>query len=219
MFHPFQQYHFVDLGQRIKSLNVVTQCEANYLLVKGTSASQVEDCVRFLRQAEVLFRDLLSSSPNHVASLRQYGMCLYYLALNQERLNEEKAKGMGLILTPDLLGNTKMRASLKLFDRAVELDPYDKGLRLSYAKALMAVGDDVRAEEHLLCCVELDPCYVPGLRDYAEFLDQSGRGVRKKKKVEERKLLIKNVCTSIGSCGRVSKSCSKRLELQFAKCI
>lgn len=38
-------------------------------------------------------------------------------------------------------------------------------------------GDDVSAEEHLLRCIEIDPCYVPGLRDYAEFLDQSGRSV------------------------------------------
>jgi hypothetical protein len=36
----------------------------------------------------------------------------------------------------------------------------------------------VLAEEHLLRCIEIDPCYVPGLRDYAEFLEQSGRSVR-----------------------------------------
>jgi hypothetical protein len=33
---------------------------------------------------------------------------------------------MGLILTPDVHGNPKMRAALKMFDKAVDLDPLDK---------------------------------------------------------------------------------------------
>jgi hypothetical protein len=81
-------------------------------------------------------------------------------------------------------------------------------------------GDDVSAEEHLLKCVEIDPCYVPGLRgavvlgrkmicfaflnifppntiysDYAEFLDQNGRAVRTKtrRKKNQKKMSFKNI--------------------------
>ncbi len=174
-YHPFHQYSIVDMGQRVKSIDVVTQCEANNLLVRGISARDTDDSVRFLRMAESLFKDILASSPNHLASTRQYALCLFYLALNQEKTNEETAKEMGLFLEADLRGNTKMKGCLRLFERVLEMDPEDKGAHLSFAKALMAVGDDVRAEDHLIRCVEIDQCYVPGLRDYAQFLEQSGR--------------------------------------------
>ncbi len=122
-----------------------------------------------------LLKDILASSPNHLASTRQYALCLFYLALNQEKINEERAKQMGMFLEADLRGNTKMMSCLRLFERVIEMDREDKGAHLSFAKALIAVGDDVRAEDHLIRCVEIDPCYVPGLRDYAQFLEQSGR--------------------------------------------
>ena len=55
------------------------------------------------------------------------------------------------------------------------MDPMDKGAHLSFAKALIAVNEDQRAEDHLIRCIEIDPNYIPGLRDYALFLESSGR--------------------------------------------
>jgi hypothetical protein len=97
------------------------------------------------------------------------------MAMNQEKNNVIKAQNMGLFLTEDLANNQKMLMSLRLFRRVLKMDPHDKGAHLSFAKALMAVGDDVAAEDHLIKCVEIDPCYLPGLRDYAQFLEESGR--------------------------------------------
>ena len=174
-YHPFHQYHFLDLGQRVKSIDVVTQCQANFLLVRGIMAQDCEDAVRELEASELLFKDILASSPNLVSSMRQYAMCLYYMGLNQEKSLVIKAKKMGLFLNEDLEHNQKMMQSLKLFDRVLAMEPMDKGAHLSFAKALISVGEDQRAEDHLIRCIEIDPNYIPGLRDYALFLDSSGR--------------------------------------------
>jgi hypothetical protein len=193
-FHPFYQYHIVDLGQRVKSIDVVTQCEANYLLVRGISAREADESVRFLHMSEQLFKDILASSPNHVASMRQYALCLYYLAVNQELINETKAKQMGLYLGADLKNNPKIMMCTRLFERVVELDPTDKGAHLSFAKALISAEDDQRAEEHLIRCLEIDPCYVPGLRDYAQFLEMSGRqALAEEMRMRARKVLNSNI--------------------------
>lgn len=174
-FSPFQQFHFIELGQHVKSFDIVTLCQANYLLVRGIATKDPHDAVKILEEAEGNFRDLLAASPNNAVTIRQYAICLFYFAMNQEKANLQSAERAGLLLDADLLRNPKMLLSLKMFERAVELSPNDKSAHLSFAKALVAFGADMRAEDHFVRAVEIDPSYIPALRDYADFLSSAGR--------------------------------------------
>jgi hypothetical protein len=60
---PFEQFHFLDLGQRMKCIDVVTQCEANYLLVRAisTAAKSCKDALQILTRSESLFKVLFET--------------------------------------------------------------------------------------------------------------------------------------------------------------
>ncbi|HEY0847256.1 MAG TPA: tetratricopeptide repeat protein [Noviherbaspirillum sp.] len=136
-----------------------------------------------LDQAEVLYREVLKTMPDHADALQYLGM------LNGQRGDIDKAIGYfeeALAAAPEhfaalsnlgtaLLGRKRLAEALALFDRAASLQPGAARIWLNRGNALHGLGRADEACDSYRRALEIQPDYVDAHIELAAVLRARGR--------------------------------------------
>jgi tetratricopeptide (TPR) repeat protein len=151
---PFQQFDLVELGEKVKHINVIGMAEA-LLYRRAAAKASGQNKVQLLRRAIAKFEDVLSAAPNELE-----GSC--YLA--------DSIKQLALAIYDMEVKVELMRKANMYFKRALEINPNDPQVLYRYGLFFQECGDHNRAAEYYLRAVEAFPSFHFGLRAYGSVL-------------------------------------------------
>jgi len=160
MQEPFEELRILDMGERIKHMNVVSEAEGIYYLLKGLSLQVFANrALPLLEKSVSIFEELLTYDPNNSFSLRH---CAEALSL------------IGFLKTKDINthNDPNFIKAIDLFEKATTACPTDKIAFLLWAKSLYKLANYEEAEDLFLKSLEIDPNYPVSLENYARLLNR-----------------------------------------------
>jgi len=142
--NPFDETDLEELGEKVKSIDIVDVAQAYVLKSKAKSNSAAHP-TRLLKLAAELLEDVLHVDPSNLFALIHMADCLKELGDNK-------------------------RAEI-YYRRAIRIDPEDVNLLRYYAVFLEQINKYSEAEDYYIQALELEPNHAYTLQKYGEFLD------------------------------------------------
>jgi tetratricopeptide (TPR) repeat protein len=173
---PFDEIDLLDIGDRVKHMNIVVMAQASMFKMQGKVARARDPVVArtYFQRSIAKFEEYLVSMPNNKLALINLAEALFYLQKEvqlEARALEREKNGVA--------ADEKRRAALSLQRRAnatflqlVKLDPGDAASLFHYAKFLDRIDSLDDADEYYLHSMERDPNMVLCLREYGHFLTE-----------------------------------------------
>lgn len=165
----FDSSDLLNLGERVKHLNIVSFAQGYVSVYKGHKAAHAKDyvsCTRYYEQALVAYQAALDSSPNDPSLLRSCARV--YLEIEKAVLSRHGMSKRRLRDSPYLIrADFFYRQSLEQNNGAPEATALAE-----YGSFLEHCREFDAAETYYLRSLTIDPNHLPALKQYATFLQE-----------------------------------------------
>lgn len=152
--NPFQSFDLVELGERVKYMNVIATAEAFLYQAASEQAKGIKR-QQFLELAAEKYLVAISANPQSVEALRQ--MASTCVALVEETKDTDRRVEL-------------MKRAKKYYQWSLSIFPKDPQTLYALGQLQRMMGNFQAGAELLLRALELDPNFHYCLRSYAELL-------------------------------------------------